>query len=255
MTVRLGPRRCCVLGAILGVFSDHPAWAVDPFEIQVYDGTANAAQHFGLEVHANAVVRGLAGPLSARLATSPELPQNHQLHFTLEPSYGVFSWWELGAYVQTAVADGSYDFAGVKVRSKFVTPPGWHPHMRLGLNVEVSCLPNLFDRNVWAMELRPIVAWEDDHMVLAINPIVGIPLGGLDSVTFEPAALAVYKVERRVSLGFEYYGSFGGAQIHYLYEVVNVLAVDRFELNIGFGEGLTEASNRFVAKTIVGYTF
>ena len=36
-----------------------PAAALDPFEIQIYDGTANAAGEPGLELHLNYVARGL----------------------------------------------------------------------------------------------------------------------------------------------------------------------------------------------------
>jgi hypothetical protein len=235
------------------------ALAIDPFEIQVYDGTADDPRTFGLELHTNAVVRGLA-------ADPPELAMNHQLHFTLEPSYGMFSWWEIGGYFQTAFADGSFDYAGVKLRSKFVTPPKWHKYLRLGLNIELSLLPQAFDRNEWGMEFRPIIAWEDAHFMFVINPIVDAALAGPDFAagpTFEPAATAVYKFPRRVSLGFEYYASFGpisnfvgiNQQVHYLYEVVNVLAIKNLEVNVGFGEGLTEASNRFVGKMIVGYAW
>jgi hypothetical protein len=42
------------------------------------------------------------------------------------------------------------------------------------------------------------------------------------------------------------------AQEHYLYEVANVLRWKHLNLNIGIGEGLTDGSNRFVAKRIVG---
>ena len=50
---------------------------------------------------------------------------------SVEPSLGLEPWWEVGAYFQTAVRrDGTFDYAGVKLRSKFVTPPTWHPHLR-----------------------------------------------------------------------------------------------------------------------------
>lgn len=237
------------------------AEAVDPFEIQVYDGTANAQRAIGLEAHLNSVIRGTTA------AEAPELPLNHQSHFTLEPSYGLFPFWELGAYLQTAITgDGAFDYAGVKLRSKFVTPPNWNAHWRLGLNLELSLLPTTFDIDEWGTELRPIVAWENERFQFVVNPIVGVPLAGpgwREGPTFEPCAMALYKFGERVSLGFEYYADIGpmsaplpiAKQQHYLYEVTNVLAVKRFELNIGFGEGLTPASNAFVAKVIVGYTW
>ena len=237
------------------------ASAVDPFEIQVYDGTANSPGVPGIELHVNRVFDGL------RTAAAPELPQHHQSHFTLEPSLGVLPFLELGAYLQTALnADGSFDYAGTKLRAKLVTPPGWHEHLRLGLNTELSLLPERYDRNRWGGELRPIVAWENERWLFAVNPIVGVPLGPPDvhdGPTFEPAAMAKVKVEDVAAFGLEYYASIGAIaspspisdQEHYLYEVVDLLAVKHFELNAGVGEGLTSASNGFVVKMILGYTW
>jgi hypothetical protein len=66
-----------------------------------------------------------------------------------------------------------------------------------------------------------------------------------------------------VSFGIEYYanpGPFSGflpwqQEEQYVYEVVNLLSVPHFELNAGVGEGLTNASNRLVFKTILGYAW
>src|SRR5580698_3434735 len=105
------------------VLATRSASAIDPFEIQVYDGTANSPGSPGLELHVNRVFSGLT------TAPPPELPQNGQTHFTLEPSLGITPFWELGGYFQTSVRpDGTFDYAGVKLRSKFVTPRNWQPH-------------------------------------------------------------------------------------------------------------------------------
>ena len=99
-----------------------------------------------------------------------------------------------------------------------------------------------------------------------MNPIVGLPLGppdARDGPTFEPAAMAKVKVEKVAAFGLEYYADLGpiagpsplSAQEHYLYEVVDLLAVKHVELNAGVGEGLTSGSNGFVAKLILGYTW
>ncbi len=237
------------------------AAAIDPFEIQVYDGTANSPGSPGLELHVNRVFSGLT------TAPPPELPQNGQTHFTLEPSLGIMPFWEIGGYFETTLrADGTFDYAGVKLRSKFVTPRTWQPHLRLGLNLEVSLLPVAYDRNQWGMELRPIVAWEDERWLFVVNPIVDVALAGPDygaGPTFEPAAMAKVKIAEVVAAGVEYYADFGpiagflpvAQEQHYLFEAVDLLAVKSFELNVGVGEGLTPASNAFVGKMIVGYTW
>ncbi len=227
----------------------------------MYDGTANAPGVPGLELHANSILDG------RRDAVAPEIPQHHQSHFTLEPSLGLFPWWELGAYFQTATrGDGGFEYAGVKLRSKLVMSPSVSERVRLGVNFEVSLLPDHYDRDHWGTETRPIVAYEDEHWLFSFNPILDLALAGSDlrsGPSFAPAGMAVRKIEHVVSFGIEYYADFGAIaapaplreQEQYLFEVVNLLAVSHLELNAGVGEGLTAGSNPIVIKTILGYTW
>ena len=236
------------------------ARAVDPFEIQVYDGTANDKGQAGLELHLNRVAKGL------RVAEPPEAPTHHQTHATFEPSYGLTKNVELGGYLQTALlGDGTFAYAGAKLRTKIVTSPTFHEHARLGVNLELARIPQRFELDRWATEIRPIAAWEDDDWLFAFNPIVSVALAGKDAGTpsFEPAAAVYKKVRGLVSFGVEYYGTIGkpynpsprNEQLHYLYGVGNLLAFDAWELNVGVGGGLTEASNGLVMKAIVGHVF
>jgi hypothetical protein len=249
------------LPALLGAFLvSLPAAALDPFEIQVYDGTANARGETGLEMHLNYVAYGV------RTSPSPELPPDRQAHVTLEPSYGVTSYWELGAYLQgTLLPGGTFDYSGVKLRSKFVTPPEWTGHWRLGINLELSRLPESYDPARWGAEVRPIVAWEDDRLLLALNPNIGMSLtapASQEGPELEPCAMTKFKLGG-LALGLEYYANLGplrailplSQQEHYLFETVDVLAWHGVELNLGLGQGLTGASNRVVVKTVVGYAF
>jgi hypothetical protein len=250
----------CALSCALILQS--PARAFDPFEIQVYDGTANAPGVPGLELHVNRVMSGV------RSAEPPLLPQDGQSHFTLEPSLGVAPFCELGAYLQSALLpSGEFAYAGFKLRSKFVTPPDWHPHLRLGLNIELAFVPDRFDNTSPGSELRPIVAWESRDVLLAINPIVEIGLarpGWSEGPAFAPAAMALYKWREKIAVGLEYYAELGSithgfapvsAQEHYLFEVFNWIGTRRLELNLGVGEGLTGASNAWTIKMIAGYAW
>src|SRR5260370_7114868 len=174
-----------VFGVLCAVLADRRARGIDAFEIQGEGGTAKAVGVPAVELHLNDWVTG------HRTASAPELPLNSQFHATLEPSFGLFPFWELGAYVQSALrADGSFDYAGAKLRSKFVTPPGWDAHWRLGFNGELSYLAATDDRDRWAAELRPIVAWQDARWLFAFNPIVDQSLAGAgapDGPAFPPA--------------------------------------------------------------------
>jgi hypothetical protein len=188
---------------------------------------------------------------------------HHLIHLTLEPSLGLTNFWEVGAYLQTALRpDNSFEFAGAKLRSKFVTPPGWRAHVRLGCNVEIAYLPARYEPQRWGTELRPIVAWESERWLFAANPIVSVPLTQV-AAAFEPAAMALFKIPEKVSFGIEYYAdlgvflgpSYAEPQEHLLFEVVNLLGLEDVELNIGIGEGLTAGSSRLVAKLVAGYAF
>jgi hypothetical protein len=242
-------------------YAPRAALAGDPFEIQVYDGTANAPGAVGLELHLNDWATG------HRQAPPPEAPLHGQFHATLEPSLGLLPFWEVGAYLQGAVRtdDGVVDWGGIKLRSKFVTPPGYDVHWRLGVNLELALLPDTYDPDRWGVEVRPIAAWHSDAWLFAVNPILGQPLAGSDASkgpSLEPAAKASRTVGP-VALGFEYYATLGqvGAllaprdQEHYLFEAVDWAAGGPIEINAAVGEGLTPSSAGVVFKVILGYTF
>jgi hypothetical protein len=250
-----------VLIAAAIVIAPSAARAVDPFEIQVYDGTLADPGTLGAELHANTVVSGL------RTAEPPELPSHHQSHFTLEVAYVLTPVWEVGAYFQTAVlSDGSFKHAGDKLRTKVIVPVRAGSPFHFGVNVEIARIPEEFDRNVWGTELRPIATWSSPGGAIyaSINPIVDLALGGPDrneAPSFEPAATIRYVRADLLSVGLEYYAALGPIgswlpardQEHYIYEVIDVLRWKRIELNLGVGQGLTAASNDFVAKMILGY--
>jgi len=115
--------------------------------------------------------------------------------------------------------------------------------VRFGANLEVSLLPQHYDRNRWGMELRPIAAYEDEHWLWRSTPS-SISRSRVPTTTgamFQPAAMAVFKLIQFASVGVEYYGNLGPfsgfasgrEQEHYIYEVFNLLAVSHIELNAG----------------------
>ncbi len=261
LPVMVGAHRLRAALVLASVLVSSPAMANDPFEIQVYDGTADAPGVPGLELHLNDWATG------NREAQPPMAPLNGQFHATLEPSIGVTPFWELGAYLEGAVRtdDGVASFAAVKLRSKFVTPPDWDPHWRLGVNLEVSYSLPVYDADRWGSEVRPILAWHDPDWLFAFNPILDQALAGSGAAqgpSFEPAL----KIARRagpVALGIEYYATLGPLtnplpwreQQQQIFEVVDLWSVDRLEINAGVGEGLTQASAGLVLKAIVGWEF
>ena len=124
------------------------------------------------------------------------------------------------------------------------------------MNLEVSRLPEHYDRDKWGAEIRPIV-----DLVLRARRRVRVDEfhpryqsrrdGRRRPTRFEPAATVCYVLEGLI--GRSRVLREVGEQEHYLFEVVNVLRWKRIEINAGVGEGLTDGSNPFVAKAILGF--
>src|SRR5207253_403283 len=68
-------------------------WAIDAFEIQVYDDRMNKPGQLSAELHANVTAQGRRDP-----AFPGEIPPHRMARLTLEPAYGMTPYWELGAY-------------------------------------------------------------------------------------------------------------------------------------------------------------
>jgi hypothetical protein len=252
-------RPVAALLAALAALSPRVATAFDPFEIQVYNGSTNDPGTASLELHTN---HSLA---PHRRASPPELSWHRQTHATFEPALGITPFWELGAYFQLAgTGDGTIYWAGTKLRTKLVTPDGWHPHLTLGLNIEFAFISERFDADRYGGELRPIVAWDDRYFQVAANPNIEFALAGegmSEGPELNPAVAACVKIPDIVSLGVEYYASMGPfaeltpsrQQEHYLFGAANVLAWSDWAINFGVGAGLTPASNDFIVKAIFGH--
>ena len=238
-----------------------PAWAVDPFEIQVYEGDINDPLQPGLELHSNFVADG-----RTEAAFPGEAVPDHTWRTTLEPSFGVLEWWELGAYLQfaTAPSRGEAHFGGFKLRSKFVVPRHRTGAFTVGLNLEVGRGVAALGSDDWDTELRPILAYQRGRLFAAVNPIFGWALSGATSAApdLEPCAKLRADTGLGVGLGVEYYAGLGRLddlprfqdQEHFLYLVGDLLD-GPVEVNAGVGHGLTAASDAWTLKVIVGKTF
>jgi hypothetical protein len=244
------------------------ARSMDQFEIQVYEGDLNAPGHFGLELHTNYTVRGLREPEYQGQAVP-----NHVARATLEPSYGVTEWLEVGAYLQGFyLPDGSFSYGGWKGRAKFILPESLGFPLRLGLNVEVGRVPLSVERDGWANEFRPIIGWSPGRFSFTVNPIFGFALTGKDRfrTELEPAVKANWNTNAGFALGAEYYAGLGFAsamlprseQEHLafvtfdLVEPVGAAAKSPWELNVGVGGAFTEATPQHaIVKMIIGREF
>lgn len=242
--------------------------AADLFEIQVYEGTINDPGHAGIEVHANYTPRGLRDP-----EYPGQVAPDRVARLTLEPSYGVTEWLELGAYLQGFHApSGGFRYGGWKGRVKLVVPERLGLPLRLGLNLEVGRVPASVEKDGWANEFRPIIGWTAGRFSLTVNPIFGYALTGPDRfrVDLEPAVKASWNTNAGFALGAEYYAGLGfvnalsplrdGEHLAFLtfdlVEPAGAAGASPWELDVGVGAGLTGATPQHaIVKVICGREF
>jgi hypothetical protein len=255
-----GTRHARVLLAVLLLaIAGAPAIvAAAPEEIQVYTNDVNDPGEFGIELHMNYAVDGSRAP-----AYAGQLPSHHVFQLTPEFSYGFAKNWDAGLYVLTAVApDGRAYGNGAKFRVKYVAPDTgayfW------GVNLELGRTSKRVTESNMNVELRPIIGWRNDKWLLSFNPIIGAAVSG--DASREPSFAPAFKVARSVGegvqVGFEHYADLGGIhhipafnqQDHTFYGVVDI-ETKKFDLNLGIGRGITSASEKWVAKMIVGIPF
>ena len=229
------------------------ARAQDSFEIQVYDAETAPPMTPGVEIHLNEFVHGTQ-------ETSPmgELPTNHVAHLTLEPHLGITDVFEVGAYLQSALRpDGTYDYAGTKLRMKGrLREPafGW---LRLALNGELSIIPKAYEASRWGGELRPILETRAGQLGLWLNPIISFAFDEGVHPELERCAKDAWAVTDVLSLGAEYYAGLGriesplplSEQVHRGFGVLDV-ATRWFDLNFGVGAG--SGPDSFIVKAIIG---
>ena len=230
--------------------------AQDKFEIQVYDSQIDPILEPRVELHLNYDQSG-----TRQSSPDGELPTDHVAHYTLEPQTGLADWCEIGGYFQTALRpDGTFDFAGVKLRFKArIVRPLWDV-VGLALNVELSMVPREYEANKWGSELRPIIDVRLGRFYAAVNPIVSIDLAGdlAGHPQLQPAAKVSFEVLPGFALGGEYYAGLGPVdrllpsadQTHLLFGALD-WSSSIVDLNLGVGYGLG-AGEQWVIKTIVG---
>lgn len=224
-------------------------------EIQVYNAEIAKVGQWTLQFHFNYAIKGLKEP-----DFEGGIIPNHALNGTPELAYGVAEWWEIGFYAPYAVDQaGEFSSNAGKIRSLFVTPNAAKREFFYGANFELSYATPRFSETKWNMEIRPIIGWRKDNIEFIINPIVDIGFGENGEVTFAPAARLARNFGENFALGIEYYTGLGplqnilpfNDQQHNIYAVTD-FKIGRWEVNTGIGYGLTSASDRWMAKMIIG---
>jgi hypothetical protein len=249
--------RVIVLGALTAwVFAPPRAWAID--EIQVYNAGVAEVGQWTIQQHLNYTLQG---------HTQPDFPggliSNRSLQGTPELAYGIADWWEIGFYAPFAVdSEGRFLSNGGKIRNLFVVPNADKRDFFYGINFELSYETPPFAQTRYALEVRPIVGVRNKDWEFIVNPIVDFSFGAAGQADFAPALRLARNLGQDRFIGVEYYADFGKIgdflpvqeQSHQLFAVID-FKIEKFDVELGVGYGLTAGSDRLVAKAIIGYAF
>src|SRR5688572_26191905 len=238
-----------------------PAWAQDPFEIQVYEYATVPAGKWNLETHLNFVHRGTTA-FEGSVA-----PSQHQTHLTFELTRGITSWFELAGYLVTARRSGDApEYVGWRVRPRVRAPASWKWPVGLSLSTEVGFPKDEYEESDVTLEIRPVIEWGRGRFQLDVNPVVGRALkgpGSGDGWDFEPGVRVGWATSKRFDLSLEYYGATGPVsdplprdeQVHQFFPGGDFQVTENIIFNFGVGFGVTDAGNRVVYKTRLGWLF
>jgi hypothetical protein len=194
--------------AIGGVASfPNIAVAVLQDEIQVYDDEINSKGEQSLELHLNNTPRGVQTP-----SYPGEVMNNNNTRITPEYAYGLGHDLEAGFYINTVVNNSTWNYAGSKVRLK------WLPIMEdkgypffAGVNIEVSNTLPQYEPSRYNSEARFILGKHIDEWLFVINPIFDQPLSQPyvhQGPYFNTAIRASREIAPDLSLGVEYYSNY-----------------------------------------------
>ena len=236
-----------------------PAVAQDLFEIQVYPWETVAPHRTMVEFHTNYILNGTHD------TTGGQYANDGQFHETIEITRGWTTHFETGFYIETAgVPEVGAEFTGFHIRPR-VSFPEWSSFpFKVSLSVEYAFNQPGFDPNSQTLEIRPIFEHQQGRLYLSINPSLSVAIKGPDggaAPSFEPSAKIGWDVTRQISAGVEYYSELGpltdleplSEQHHILVPTIDLNVSPDWELNFGVGYGLTDTSERWIIKGIVGY--
>ncbi len=237
-----------------------PSHAIDYYEIQIYDVDTAPVGHLTLELHSNTT-----STATGQLAKSQT--DVYQVHETVEGSYGVLPWLEVGQYFCTAkLSNGNYEYSGSRSKVHFGIPQTFEWPVQFGGNIELDYMRHAAEDNPTTLELRPIAGANYKGFRLVGNFAFEDPFSGPQAhhgMQFDPSGMLIYKLNRWLSPGVEYYGDMGSIQPlakvdeqqHYIVPALNFYFLPQLAVHLGGGIGLTRASTGIFLKSIVGWTF
>ena len=231
------------------------------YEIQVYGADTVPPGRTMVELHSNFTFSGF------KTSVFGVLPDQHQLHETLEVTQGFTNWFEVGFYVFTS-ADSrvGYKWVGDHIRPRVRAPESWHWPVGVSLSTEVGYQRPTYSSDTWTWEIRPIIDKQIGRWYLAFNPALERSFHGTsvkEGVGFSPGFKAGYSVTKKLSAGLEYYGTVGpvfafdpfSLQQEQIVPSIDYDFGPNWEFNLGLGVGVTHSTDHLLLKMIIGRRF
>jgi hypothetical protein len=230
------------------------------YEIQVYGSETVPSHNLMVELHSNFTVEGETRTIDG------VYPTNHQLHETVELTYGINDWSEVGFYLFTSEQSGyGAQWVGDHIRPRIRVPESWGWPVGVSLSMELGYQRPVYSPDTWTWEIRPIIDKTIGRWYFAINPALERTLHGPDvsqGVAFAPAVKISYDFTPVVSAGIEYYGDYGplgdiapSNQQQQIFAVADLNVSPVWEINFGIGIGTTPATDHLILKCILGRRF
>jgi len=247
------PKLFCFLLSI----STLPLFAQENYEIQVYASPTMDKGSTIFELHSNFTFSG------EKNISDGVVPTYHSLHETIEITHGISENFELGFYLFTNFTPGyGYKFVGTHIRPRVAVPGKWKWPVGVSLSTEFGYQRREYSPDTWNIEVRPIIDKQAGNFYFSFNPTFGISLkpdSNDHTPGFEPNFKTSYTINK-VAIGLEYYGDVGlinnipeiSEQNHALFVVADLYLDPRWEVNIGPGFGLTNNTDGFLFKILVG---
>jgi hypothetical protein len=243
------------------VYTCLPVWAQGNYEIQVYPYDTVSPGHTMIELHSNFTIEGFKTQMGS------VLPDEHQLHETVEITQGWTNWFETGFYIFTSAGPNQgYKWVGDHIRPRVRVPESWHWPVGVSLSTEIGYQRPIFSSDTWTWEIRPIIEKQAGPWYLSFNPTLDRSFHGPSvhqGIVFSPNVKVGYSVTRRLTAGVEYYGSLGpvtgfapiGLQQEQIVPAIDYDFGPTWEFNFGVGIGVTHSTDHLLIKMILGKRF
>ena len=232
-----------------------PAVWAQTDEIQVYDAEIAAPGAFNLTWHNNFISSGSSTP-----GFPGAIVPDKSLNGVSEWAYGVAPWFEAGLYfpLYSITRDNGVLYNGFKLRALFVSPDAANRDVFYGVNFEFSFNTAHWNERRYTSEIRPIIGTHVGRFDFIFNPIVDYSYDGFSNLEFVPATRVAMRVSDTFKVALEEYDDFGrvshffpgSKQSHQLFSVIDI-HTHGFDIEAGFGAGLTGASDHRVFKLIL----